>query len=62
MTIIEAAKAMQEGKKVKRSDWHRKHLQDDGCFVEIYFREHFDGGPYMPNLDSLLADDWEVVE
>lgn len=60
MNIIEAARAMREGKRVRRKS------DDDGAFLRL----HEDGESAMNQLDrreslridDLLADDWEIVE
>lgn len=61
MNIIEAAKQMKEGKRVRRKCWPTKsYIQDpcdDGCISFAYaaFPSHF-------HIEDLTTDDWEIVE
>ena len=53
MNIIEAAKAMEAGKRVIR----KVSNGDPDCVLSKYGEDYW----YM-SLDSLLAEDWEIFE
>jgi len=56
MNIIEAMKALQDNKKVKRKEWGSELI-----FInefKVFKRTTL----YNLTLDDVLADDWEVVE
>ena len=57
MNIIEAAKAMQEGKRVRRAVWEYGWLERHGARVVDE-----NGGSSPLFLTLLLADDWQIVE
>lgn len=64
-SIIEAAKWMNEGKKVKRPGWRNTNFF-------LYRAESYDGDPIIAgpmddpenqlDTEDLLAGDWEVAE
>ncbi len=64
MNIIEAAKAMNRGKSVRRAAW--KEWARIGVFagVCIETRKRYCSRPhkFVPEPEDLLADDWEIVE
>ena len=78
MNIIEAIKAVKEGKKVRRKEWtiyykvsKTGHLIDlynccDNSLIDVY--ELDDPSDVIElyttfiNIDHVLAEDWEVVE
>lgn len=56
MNIIEAMKALQDNKKVKRKEWGNELI-----FInefQVFKRTTL----YNLTLDDVLADDWEVIE
>ena len=64
MNIIEAAKAMREGKKVRRPLWSKSaHIYASECgFVLMRYSKADACGDEFLEVDDLLATDWEVVE
>lgn len=62
MTIIEASKAMQEGKKVRNKSWvFRKYIYADGDKI-ISNTDDGLSNYIILTMDGCLSDDWEVVE
>lgn len=55
--IRQAARWMQEGKKVKRSLWEQGYVKADGARTIDE-----DGKPTRFWLPELLADDWELAD
>lgn len=67
MNIIEAAKQLQRGYKVRRKFWDDLYLQ--GEIIPIVYSPDFKdpltdeiGKSCFLTMDEYLADDWEVVE
>ena len=69
MNIIEAAKALNEGKEIRRPNWipgFAIHVEEDSStkkdtihnfIITTFYEDRFD--EWEP--EDLLADDWEVV-
>jgi hypothetical protein len=65
MTLVEAAGAMKEGKKIKRKHWHKSIYVALGR--NLVFEMHYDGinqEYFHKNLYifDIEADDWEITE
>lgn len=57
MNIIETAKELKDGKKIRRKDW------DISLYVAVDTFWVFNGNKtYTLTLSDILADDWEVIE
>ena len=56
--IKQAAKWMQEGKRVCRPDWHTNL----SCSSTGHLILYSDGQRYELYIFDLLADDWEIAE
>jgi hypothetical protein len=58
MNFIEAIKLLNNGKKVRRKTWSNSMSIMKRYSVIWRSSDH----DYKPSIDSILADDWEVVE
>ena len=63
VNIIEAARAMERCKKVRRSGWRKgAHIyQGNWYFQSEFYVMTQDGVPERFEVTDFLADDWEVV-
>ncbi len=61
MNIIDAARAMMEGKRVRHPQLlgSIEVAADEDCFEPVYYH---DGSPFLMALHELIRDDWEVIE
>lgn len=61
--IKQAAKWMQEGKRVRRPSWPRyEYLEANGDDRPVMYWRRFKESARVPCLRDLLADDWEIAD
>jgi hypothetical protein len=56
--IVQAAKWLQEGKQIRRPDWHGRLR----CYARNHRILYSDGEYYEMYMPDLLADDWEIAK
>ena len=56
--IKQAAKWMDEGKRVKRREWKAVYEAQDAIYMPVKWDQH--DAPF--SIQDLLADDWEIAE
>jgi hypothetical protein len=57
MNFVEVVRLAARGKKIRRKNWSREFYVYAGGSLRIS-----DGRDYKPWIESILAEDWEVVE
>lgn len=61
LNIIEAASLADKGKRIRRAIWpDNRYIVPDGrrhSLIQVW-----NGGPFEPTIEDILADDWEIVE
>ena len=64
MNFIEAVKAAMERKKVRRAKWQDKNTDGSPSCLVVYgiYLRFLDGQDFFPSIETILAEDWEIVE
>lgn len=69
MNIQTAASYANHGYRIRRASWNKDDVigKSDGFFWHCYTMKSSDGRKhrvsisYVPNIDDLMADDWELI-
>jgi len=64
LNFIEAVKAAMERKKVRRAKWQDKNTDGSPSCLVVYgiYLRFLDGQDFFPSIETILAEDWEIVE
>lgn len=65
MNFIEAVQEMQKGKRVKSNYPYVAgylKLDDEGCFIKAYSVDRSVYRIFIPTVELILSNDWEVLE